>query len=201
MKIYSDFAVPRTLQIATDILAVAVIAFGIWLGTFVTSSIAVLADIGRQLESAGAGFKGAMTEAGDALGQVPFFGTAIRAPFDSASGTGSVLEDAGQTTQSFITTTAMIAGIVVASVIVVTVCWLWLRSRIRFVQRATEASKLARMGDGVDVLALRALVYGSHKGLVNTGPHPFEAWRTNDRTVVVRLAELELREAGVRLAR
>lgn len=201
MKIYSDFPVRRTLQILADVLAVAAIAFGIWLGTFVSSTIAVLADVGKKLETAGAGFKGAMTDAGEALGQVPFVGTTIRGPFDAASGTGSALEDAGQTTQSVIMTTAMIVGIIIASLIVVAVCWWWLRARIRFARRATEASRLAGMDDGMDVLAIRAFVNGSHKGLATAGSQPVEAWRNGDRTVIARLAQLELREAGVRIAR
>lgn len=201
MKIYSDFPVRRILQIAADVVAVTIISLGVWLGTVVTAAIATLAEVGRQLESAGAGFKGAMTDAGQALGQVPFVGSAIRAPFDAASGTGSALENAGQTTESFIETTALIVGIVVGGVIVVVVCWLWLRRRCRFARRATQATRLARMDDGIDVLALRALVNGSRKDLAKTGPHPLEAWRSGDRAVMERLADVELRGAGVRLAR
>ena len=201
MKIYSDYPLRRALQIASDVLAVTAMALGIWLGVIVTSAIAVLAEVGRQLESAGAGFKGAMTDAGNALGKVPFVGTSIRVPFDAASGTGGMLEDAGNTTASFITTTAMIVGIIVAGVIVVSVCWWWLRRRIRFARRATEANRLARLDDGPDLLALRALVNGSRKDIAATSPHPVDAWRAGHRDVIVRLAELELRDAGVRIAR
>lgn len=201
MKIYSDFPLRRTVQILVDVVAVAVISFAVWLGTFVAATIAALAEVGRQLEAAGAGFKGAMTDAGEALGQVPLVGTAIRAPFDAASGTGGALEDAGQTTQSFIETTALVVGLVVAGVIVVAVCWLWLRRRFRFARRATEASKLARAGDGLDILALRALVNGSPRDFASAGPHPLEAWRSGDRTAIESLAAVELRRAGVRIAR
>lgn len=201
MKIYSDFPLWRALQIVFDIAAVAAVVFGIWLGSIVTASIAVLADVGKQLENAGAGFTGAMTDAGEALGQIPFVGDAARAPFDAASDTGTVLEGAGQTTQSVILTAATISGMVVAGVIVVTVLWLWLKRRIGFVVRATEASRLARLGDGDDVLALRALVNGSRKGLSQVGPQPLRAWRSGDQVVITKLADLELREAGVRIAR
>jgi len=201
MKIYSDFPLRRAVQIIADVVAVTVIALGVWLGVIVSAAIATLAEVGRQLESAGAGFKGAMSDAGKTLGQVPFIGSAIRAPFDTASGTGGALEDAGQTTQSFIETTALIVGMVVGGVIVVTVCWLWLRRRFRFARRATEASRLAHMDDGAAVLALRALMSGSHKDLARSGPYPVEAWRSGDRVVIERLADLELRGAGVRFAR
>lgn len=201
MKIYSDFPLRRTLQIAVDVLACVVMALGIWLGTVVTSTIAVLADVGKQLEDAGAGFKGAMLDAGDALGTIPFVGDAVRVPFDAASSTGGNLEDAGQMTQSFILTAATIAGTVVAVVIVVAVLWLWLKRRIGFAVRATEAHRLVRTSDGDDVLALRALVNGSRKGLTRIGSHPLRAWRSGDHDVIAKLADLELREAGVRIAR
>lgn len=201
MKIYSDYPVRRIIQIVADALALTIMALGVWLGIVVSGAIATLAEVGRQLESAGAGFKGAMTDAGDALGRVPFFGAAIRVPFDTASGTGGALEGAGKTTESFIETTAMIVGLVIGGVIIVAVCWFWLSRRIRFVQRATEANRLASLQDGADVLALRALVHASRKDLALMGGHPVDAWRSGNRAVVAMLAELELREAGVRLAR
>ncbi len=200
MKIYSDFPLQRTRQIVADLVALAVIGCGVWLGAAVGAAIATLAEAGRQLESAGAGFRSAMSDAGSALGQVPLIGTAIRVPFDAAGSTGGALEDAGQTTQSFIETTATIVGLVVAGVIVLCVCWFWIGRRIRFARRATEASRLADLVDGADILALRALMNGSARDLARVGDHPVEAWRLGNRNVIAMLAQLELREAGVRLA-
>lgn len=201
MKIYSDYPARRALQIAADVLAIAIIGLGIWLGVIVAAAIAVLSEVGRQLESAGAGFKVAMTNAGDALGQVPFVGSSIRVPFDAAGGTGGLLEDAGQSTQSIISTTSTIIGFAVGGVIVVAVCWIWLRWRVRFVRRATEAKRLATLSDGPDLLALRALVSSSAKRLAAIDDHPVTSWRSGDREAIERLADLELREAGVRVAR
>lgn len=201
MKLYSDFPLKRLSQILTDLLALGIIAFGVWLGAFVSSTMSRLADLGRQLELAGGGFKGAMTQAGESLGTVPLVGESIRAPFDQASATGEMLEEAGQTTQSFILTTGTVTGILVTAMIVVVVCSVWLRRRIRFARRASEAAKLQRMEGGIDVLALRALTTGSRNHLAAIGAHPAHSWRTGDFAVITRLAELELREAGVRLAR
>ncbi len=199
MKIYSDYPLRRTAQIAADLLAIVVISLGIWLGVTVAAGIAVLAEVGRQVESAGRGFQGAMTDAADVLGGIPFVGDAARVPFDAASGTGSTLADAGRTAESFVTTTATIVGVLIALVIGGAVLWVWLRRRIGFARRATEASRLARLGDGPDVLALRALVNGSRKDLAAIDAHPVAAWRSGESAVIRGLAELELREAGVRL--
>lgn len=201
MKIYSDYPVRRTFQIVMDVAAIALIAIGVWLGVVVSEAIAELADVGRKIEAAGSGFEGAMTDAGEALGNVPFVGSTIRGPFDTASGTGGALAEAGRTTESFIETTAMIVGVVLAGVIVITVSWLWLRRRYRFTRRATEATRLTTMNGGIDVLALRALTTGSCKDLAKTGLHPFDGWRSGDRVVISRLADVELRGAGVRIAR
>lgn len=200
MKIYSDYPLRRTLQITADIVALALIWFGVWLGSLVGSAISAVAEVGRQLETAGAGFRGAMTDVGDVLETAPFIGEAIRQPFDTASGTGGILEEMGQTTESFITTTGTIVGTVIGAVIVLAVCWVWLIRRIRFARRATEAFRLAKHSEGPDLLALRALVSASRKDLAAAAEHPIGSWRSGDQAVIRRLAKLELREAGVRIA-
>lgn len=199
MRIYSDYPARRAAQIIADVLAIATIVVGFWLGTVVNSAIAALAEVGRQLESAGAGFEGAMADAGSALGRIPLVGEAVRAPFDSASGTGGLLEDAGRSTQDLVIRTAMVIGVLVTALVVFAVCWIWLRRRIGFIRRATEAGKLVRIGDGADLLALRALVNGTRQELAAIDRHPVDAWRRGDPAITRRLAELELREAGVRL--
>lgn len=200
MKIYSDFPLRRALQIGADVLALVVIGLGVWAGVLVATAIGVLAGVGEQLEQAGTGFKGAMTDAGEALGGIPLIGDAARGPFDAASGTGGMLEDAGRTVQSVVLTSAAITGTVVAGVIVFAVVWVWLRRRLLFIRRATEAVSLARLGDGHDLLALRALVHGERRDLAAVGANPVAAWRSGEPSVIARLAELELREAGVRLS-
>lgn len=199
MKIYSDYPARRAAQIVADVLAVAIAAIGIWFGTVVFSAIAALSDVGRQLESAGTGFKGAMTNAGNALGQIPLVGETVRVPFDTASGTGALLESAGRSTQDLVIRVAIVIGILVAVLVVFAVCWVWLRRRIWFIRRATEASRLAKFSDGPDLLALRALVNGSRQKLAAIDRHPVAAWRRGDEKITRRLAQLELREAGVRL--
>ncbi len=199
MKIYSDFPIRRALQVTADLLAVVVIFLGIWVGVTVAAGIASIAAIARQVESAGLQFQVAMMDAGDILGGLPLIGDAARVPFDAAGSAGVGFSSAGQNAAAFITTTATIVGVVIALVVVAVVLWVWLRRRVAFVRRATDASRLVRLADGHDLLALRALVHGSRDDLAGIARNPVDAWRAGDRDVVKRLAALELRGAGVRV--
>lgn len=198
MKIYSDFPLRRTLQIAADALALLMIAAAVWAGVLITTGIATLAEAGRRLEEAGTGFQGAMADAADVLGGLPLFGDAVRTPFDAASDTGHALANAGSRTEDFILTTAGIVGAVVATLVVVAILWVWLRRRVAFIRRASEAGRLSRTEGGDDILALRALASASSSQLANVGAQPVGAWRSGDAAAIRTLAQLELRGAGVR---
>lgn len=199
MKIYSDFWPRRVSQIAADALAVLAIGLGVWLAVIIGLAIAAVAELGRQLRGAGEGFQSAMLDAGDALGQVPLIGDGVRFPFDSASHAGTALANFGDATESFIETTGIVVGVLVALAIIVLVCWVWLRRRLVFIRRATTADQLQRLDDGHDLLALRALINGTRHDLAAISPHPVQAWREAEPVVLRQLAALELREAGVRV--
>ncbi|HRP99633.1 MAG TPA: hypothetical protein PK781_04145 [Terrimesophilobacter sp.] len=199
MKIYSDFWPRRITQIAADALALLVISLGVWLGVIIGSAVASVAELGRQLRAAGEGFQSAMLGAGDALGQVPLVGDAVRFPFDSASHTGTTIADFGDATESFIETTGIVVGVVTALAVGLLVCWVWLRRRLVFIRRATTADQLQRLDDGHDLLALRALVNGTRAELAAISRNPVQGWRSGEPTVLRQLAALELREAGVRV--
>ncbi len=199
MKLYSDYPARRTAQISADVIALAFIALFLWIGTLVYVAIAVLAAFGRTIEDAGNGFEETMADAGEALGGVPFIGGGIRQPFDAASGAGTLLADAGQAQQDLVMTAALIIAVVVALIPILLVLWIWLRRRLRWARRATEARNLSRLEDGPDILALRALMNADYRDIRGIDREPDDAWRRGDKKVMRELAQLELRESGVRL--
>jgi hypothetical protein len=199
MKLYSDFPARRTAQIFADLVAVTFIVLSIWVGALVYAAIAVLAQFGKTIEDAGIGFEETMADAGETLGGVPLIGGGIRQPFDAASGAGTLLAQAGQAQQDLVMTAALILAIVVAAIPILIVLWFWLRRRLGWSRRATEARNLSRLPDGPDLLALRALVNADFRELHDIAREPVDAWRRGDTKVVRALAQLELREAGVRL--
>jgi hypothetical protein len=199
MKLYSDFAARRTLQIVSDLVAIAVIAVAIWAGEAIHAAIITLAGMGKNLEDAGSGLAKTMTDAGNTLGGVPLIGGGIRKPFDAASDAGTQLAQAGQTQQDIVSTSALAIAITAAAVPIMAVLYLWLRPRMRFARRASSAARIAKLPEGIDVLALRALVSAKPRDLHDVDPSPVGSWRRGDATVVRALAQLELRDAGVRL--
>ena len=71
MRLYSDFGGRRTAQITGDILALGLIALSVWAAALVHGAVSAFASLGRQLEKAGNGFRGSMSDAGETLGDIP----------------------------------------------------------------------------------------------------------------------------------
>jgi hypothetical protein len=199
MRLYSDFAPRRTRQIIADLIAIAFIAGWIWVGTTVAGLVGALADYGRQMEEAGAGFAQTMTEVGDNLGGVPVIGGGIRIPFDGASEAGAALEAAGRSQQEAILALATGVGIGIAALPILMILLIWLVPRLRFARRAARTAALVNAGAGVDLLALRALATQDVATLSAVDPDAMAAWRRGDERVLRQLAQLEASSAGVRL--
>ncbi len=198
MKLYSDSPLLRTAQITGDALAIAAIVFFIALGATVHGLVMTLADFGRQLEGAGTGFQQTMADAADTLGAVPLIGGGVRAPFDSASDAGTVLQDAGRNQQELVGQFALLLAVLVALVPIALVLRYWLLRRLSFARRATAARTLAGSAGGLDLLALRALASRDTSAVLAIDPAA-AAWRSGDERVIRALAALSLRESGVRL--
>lgn len=199
MKLYSDFTGRRSRQIIIDILALASIAAWVWFGVTIYQLVSNLGAFGVQLEQAGAGFRETMTDVGENLGGVPIIGGGIRVPFDGASGAGAALEQAGVDQQVAVNQLATVFGIGIAALPIAMILLVWLIPRLRFVRRAGNAQAIIASKAGVDLLALRALANQKMGVIAEVDPDAMAAWRRGDEAVMRRLAQLELRSAGVRL--
>ncbi|ROS54747.1 hypothetical protein [Frigoribacterium sp. PhB24] len=197
MQLYSSSPLVRTRQVTGDVVAIGLVVLFVVLGVSIASFIGTFADLGRQLEEAGAGFQGTMQDASRALAGLPLVGGAASAPFDGASGAGQSLADAGRQQQDGVARAALVAGLVVAGVPSLVVLWVWLRGRIAFVRRASSVRSLLALPGGEDLLALRALTGRDAKAALAVSPDPVAAWRAGEPAVVRRLADVALREAGV----
>ncbi|UYN84180.1 MAG: hypothetical protein KIT89_02945 [Microcella sp.] len=198
MSLYSDYSAARTRQIIADLIGLVSVAIVITIGVLVTTTIRAFAAFGRDLETAGLDFQTGLTDAAEALGDVPLIGDGIRGPFDLAADAGAAVADAGRSQQALVETVAIGTGATITIVPLLLIALVWLVPRIRFARRSTELRTLIDRGMSADTLAVRALGRASLRDLAAVHPDPAAAWRDRDVDVVRALAAIELRRAGIK---
>lgn len=196
--LYSQYPVARTRQIIADVLGVLTTIVVIAIGLAVTAAIRTLAQFGRDLESAGEGFRDGLGQAAQNLGEVPLIGDGIRVPLDAAASAGGAVADAGRGQQQFVELVAVGAGwaVVLFPLLVLALVWVWPRSR--FVRRSRTMRRLLESGMTGDTLAVRAMARAPLAELARVHPDPGAAWRAQDAEAIRALAALELRRSGIR---
>lgn len=199
VKLYSDFARRRTFQIVGDLLAVAAVVVGIVVGVSLHDAIASLQAIGRDVARSGEGFSSTMSDIGDNLAGIPLIGGNIRAPFDTASGAGDTLVDAGERWQSGVASLAAIVGWAVAGLVVLVIAVGWILPRVTAAVRRARLAGLGALPESLDLLAFRALATQPPQDVARLDPDIVAAWRRRDPVVLRRLAALELKASGIRL--
>lgn len=203
MQIYSAYPRARARQVAADVTAAASILGFALLGAAVGALVGSTAALGRGLESAGTDFEGTMSDASRTVGGIPLLGQTVASPFAQASGAGASLAQAGRDQQALIETVSVALGLLVALAPIALVLLIWLRRRIAFARRAAEVSRLANTEDGIELLALRALLTADRVRLAGLGADGspqrgvVARWRAGDRATVRALAASALQDAGV----
>ena len=179
MKWYADSPGRRTFQIVADVFLLCFLAVCVWLGKEVNDGISTLRGPADGLTSAGDSFRDNMSGAAETVGGIPLVGDGLKSPFEALSGSGQRLADVGTSIASTVDTVARTVGIVVAVVPIVVALLVWAFFRIRFVRRATAASRLvgsegstgAVRAAGADPPAVAA------SGAVGSGPGgPVPGW-------------------------
>ncbi|HEY6743862.1 MAG TPA: hypothetical protein VI110_15985 [Lapillicoccus sp.] len=197
MKWYADSLGRRTFQVVADVFLLCFVAVCVWLGKLVHDGIATLRVPADGLTSAGDSFRENMAGAANAVGGVPLLGDGLKTPFDALSGSGQRLADAGTSAASAVDTAARVTGLLVAVVPILFALLVWGFFRVRFVRRATAASRIVGTPGSTELLALRALTRQPLRRLTPLGPDLAGRFRNGDPVLVDQLAALELRSCGV----
>ncbi|MEP6760998.1 MAG: hypothetical protein ABJA93_06495 [Sporichthyaceae bacterium] len=203
MKLYADRPIRATNQVLGDLLVLGWTALWVWAGFRLHDLVMGLAAPGKQAEKAGRTLQHSLGDAAGNVGDVPFAGDALRAPFDEGSGAGRDLADAARSYQEAVGHLALLAGVLIALAPIVVVLVLWLPRRVGWITSASAAQRLLRGGGdhGTDLFALRALAARPLPELARTSRRTgdlMEGWRQRDPEVVASLARLELDELGLR---
>ena len=198
MKVYADLPGVGLRQFLTDLVVIAWVAFWVWAATWVYTRVSRLAVPGQQIEKAGVGMAGGLSDAGEKIGSAPAVGDALASPFDRAADAAQSLAEAGRAQQAAVHNLAIALVALVLVVPLALVILGWLPLRLRWIRRATVASSLRSRPSGRDLLALRALTRQPLRRLVRIHPDPATAWRDSDEAAMESMAALELRTLGLR---
>jgi hypothetical protein len=201
MKLYADLGPRRSGQVAGDLLLVLWVLVWSWAGAAVNDGVSALGGVGAQVEDGGSSLAGHLGDAGDAASEVPLVGEQLRSPFDQAGGAARAIADAGRTQQEVAQQLGLLLGLAVALVPITLVAVLWLPRRVGFVRRAGAARDYLAAGGDIDLFALRAITGQPVRTLATVSDDPLGDWRRGDGEVVRRLADLELRDLGLRVPR
>lgn len=198
MKLYSDLPVRRVAQILGDLALLGWCSGAVLAGRAVHDVTLALAAPGRALADAGGSFRSSMTEAATSARDVPLLPDALGAPFTKAADVGGQLESSGNGLVHGVEQLALALGLVTATLPIVLAVLTWLALRGRFIRKASAAQRFIDSAADLDLFALRALARQPLPRLAALSDDPAGDWRRRDPRLVRALAELELRDAGLR---
>lgn len=186
-------------QLLGDVLVLVWVVLWAAAGIVVDRTVSLLAAPARQTAETAQRLSSSFSDAAGQAGQVPGLGEQLRRPFDAASGSlGDLIASANQAVQT-IQQIAALMGWLVFLIPVSLLVAVWLPRRIRFYRLAKAAQAFLDEGADLDLFALRAMATQPMHVLAAISPDPVGAWRAGDRSVIDRLAEVELRRSGLTL--
>jgi hypothetical protein len=199
MKLYADLGARRAAQVTGDLLLVVWSAAWVLFGRAVHDSVVALGAVGRRLEDGASSLADNLGEAGRQAAGVPLVGDELRSPFDRAAGAARAVADAGQAQQEVVADLGLLLGVATALVPIALVVLVWVPRRVAFARRAGATRRHLDAAEDLDLFALRAITGQPMHRLARVSHDPVGAWRRRERAVVLQLADLELRDMGLRV--
>ena len=139
--------------------------------------------------------------ASESMENTPILGDFLSPPLGSFSqGMGSLVITLQQLVR-FVDVASIVIATIVVVVPIVYYLWKWLPWRFTFVREATAGKKLLPAEDAAELFALRAIANAPMRDLVKITKDPMGAWKSGDMDIIRQLANLELREDGLRLTK
>jgi TRAP-type C4-dicarboxylate transport system permease small subunit len=197
MQLYAERPIRRTAQLVSDLLALLLVVFAVWLGTSVYDEVMRLRAPGDGLVDAGTGLRGTFDSAASSAGGIPLIGDALAKALHGGSAVGTKFADAGRWQIEAVESLAWWMAAIIIALPVLALVVTWLPLRWHFTRRATAAAALRDLGDeGLDLLALRALTTQPLQRLAKSG-RLATGWRERDQDVIQLLAGHELASHGL----
>lgn len=199
MALYARPSARRVRQLAADLFTVGWIALWAWAGVRIWSAIMAVAEPARRTAAAATQVREDFTGAAQSAGGIPVAGQELRRPFDSAAGSLDQIVAAANDQVQTLENLALLCGVLVFLMPVALVLAFWLPARIRFVRQSGAVQTLIDSGADLDLFALRAIATQPMHELAEVSADPVGDWRAGEWPVIVALADLELKTAGLRV--
>ena len=196
---YSDIPARRTRQLAGDLWLVGWTILWIWVAVKLHGLIMNLAAPGLAISEGASDLADSIDSAGDSISGVPLIGDTLGAPFDGMSSAAASIASAGQAEADAVAALAMFLSVSLAVLAFASFAAFWIPIRIAFIRRASAAQRFVDANEDLDLFALRAMARQPLHVLARIHDDPAGSWRRGDRQVIDALAELELREVGLRM--
>ena len=198
MKLYADTTGRRLFQLVVDLLFVIWLVMWVSIGLVVHDGTMALAGPGRQTDASASALASQLRDAGGRLDDVPLIGDEVASPFDKAADASDGLAAAGRSSVRAVERLALVLGLSMALIPILVVMAFYLPGRLRFIREATAGLAFIDSADDLDLFALRALANQPMRKLAKVSGDPAGDWRRRDPVIVRRLAELELKDVGLR---
>ncbi|HWM75707.1 MAG TPA: hypothetical protein VNQ53_18300 [Nocardioides sp.] len=199
MSLYAASSGKRTAQILTDIVYVGWVALCVWLAITLHSSLSDLAEPGEHTASAATSLSESMHGAGDFLGGVPLIGEGVAEPFDDAAAAADRIALAGADTADAVERAAFWLAFTVIVVPIGLASSRYVPARVRFVRESSAGQRFLDARADIELFATRALAHQPLHRLARVSPDPVGAVRRQEWPVIYALADLEIRESGMRM--
>jgi hypothetical protein len=199
MRFYAERPLRLLRQVLADVLVVAWVVLVVTVARAAYDLVQQLRSPALTLVTAGEAIRSTFAGAADTAGKVPVVGDDLARSLGTGAGAGASLAAAGREQVQTVTDAALGTAVGIVVLAALPVVLVWLTVRVRYA-RAARSAVVARRVDS-DLLALRALAHMPVRRLLAVSDDPAAAWRRDDRDVVHRLAELELRSLGLRSPR
>lgn len=191
----------RARDITLDLIVVAWVVAWVLVGRFVYGVVSALGAPAAPMRTAGDALSARMLDIADRVTGVPLVGDDLQTPFAGTASVGTNLTLAADQLESSVDRMALWLSLLTAGTpIVLVVAWYALR-RWRSIVNATSLAAYRDRPELEELLALRALTSRSTTELSAVSDNPLGDWRNGDSGVVTALANLEIRNSGLRPAR
>lgn len=193
-RLYADDGGRRLRQVAGDVLVLAVVWWTVRTALRLADGIRELGAVADGLGRSGRTVTEAASRAGAAVEPIPGFGGALAAPLRTLGGAGTDLTAAGVQVERSVESLAFWLPTLLVVVVLVWLLGRHLPRRIRWVQEATEVTRLLAEPDAAQLLGTRAATSRSLRTLRRYIADPAAALADGRYE---ELASVELRALGL----